>query len=214
MDPRKQRSRDRLYAAALTLAAAHPISTLTVTQVAEAAGVHRSTFYEHADSPQALVEAALTAELDRLRDELLEDRADPATALTTVTAGVLEHILRYREIYRRELADGGGALHAMLSRHFRGTTVALLREGRIGIPIDADGASASDVDDAAARFLADGTVGVIDGWLQHPHPRVEDFLRIYLALLPSWWPHRPRQARLHDVTDSPPPPRAERRSPT
>ncbi|KHK96627.1 hypothetical protein LK09_15005 [Microbacterium mangrovi] len=189
MDPRKRRSRDRLFAAALEVAAEHPISALTVTQVANAAGVHRSTFYEHADSPQALVEAALTTELDRLRDELMRDHGDPATALTTVTAGVLEHILRHREIYRRELGDDGGALHGMLSRHFRGTTEALLRDGRIDIPITVEGSSAPEVSDAASRFLADGTVGLIRGWLGRPEPRVEDFLRIYLALLPAWWPH-------------------------
>ena len=51
MDPRKQRSRDRLYAAVLALAADQSISSLTVTQIADAAGVHRSTFYEHAESP-------------------------------------------------------------------------------------------------------------------------------------------------------------------
>jgi AcrR family transcriptional regulator len=194
MDPRKRRSRDRLYAAALARAAEQPLSALTVTQLADAAGVHRSTFYEHADSPQALVEAALTAELDQLRDALMDDRSDAATALTTVTTGVLEHILRHRGIYRRELTDGGGALHAMLSRHFRGTTEVLLREGRVRIPLAVDGVAASEVADSAARFLADGTVGIIDGWLRHPRPRVEDFLRVYDALLPEWWPqHREGQ---------------------
>ena len=43
MDPRKQRSRDRLYAAALALAAERPISTLTVTQLADAGEAARST---------------------------------------------------------------------------------------------------------------------------------------------------------------------------
>jgi len=191
MDPRKQRSRERLYAAALTLAADQPISSLTVTQIADAAGVHRSTFYEHADSAQGLIEAALTAELDVLRSDLMKDRADAATAVATVTEGVLHHILRHVDIYRRELADGGGALHAMLSRHFRGTTETLLDRGRVEIAVAVAGATAASVSDAAARFLADGTVGIIDGWLRHPSPRVEDFLRVYLALLPDWWPHRP-----------------------
>jgi len=191
MDPRKQRSRDRLYAAALALAADRPISSLTVTQIADAAGVHRSTFYEHADSPEGLVEAALTAELDVLRDDLMKDRSDAATAVATVTEGVLHHILRHVDIYRRELADGGGALHSMLSRHFRGTTTTLLERGRVEIAVSVGAASAASVSDAAARFLADGTVGIIDGWLRHPSPRVEDFLRVYFALLPDWWPHRP-----------------------
>jgi AcrR family transcriptional regulator len=207
MDPRKKRSRDRLYAAALVLAADRPISELTVTQLADAAGVHRSTFYEHADSPEALVEAALTAELDALRGALMTDRSDAATALTTVTRGVLEHILRHADIYRRELTDGGGALHAMLSRHFRGTTEALIARGRVELDVGAEGLPTAEVADAAARFLADGTVGIIDGWLRHPSPQVERFLRIYAALLPDWWPHRPagrsavRRASGRDVAD-------------
>jgi hypothetical protein len=82
----------------------------------------------------------------------------------------------------------------MLSRHFRGTTEVLLREGRVRIPLAVDGVAASEVADSAARFLADGTVGIIDGWLRHPRPRVEDFLRVYDALLPEWWPqHREGQ---------------------
>lgn len=191
MDPRKQRSQERLYAAALELAAGRPMSELSVTQIADAARVHRSTFYEHADSPQALVEAALTAELDVLREALMSDRSDAATSLTTVTRGVLEHVLRHADIYRRELSDGGGALHAMLSRHFRGTSEALIERGRVEIDIAVEGTPPAVVGDAAARFLADGTVGLIDGWLRRPHPQVEQFLRLYTALLPDWWPHRP-----------------------
>src|SRR6478736_2833717 len=98
MDPRKQRSQERLYAAALELAADLPMSELSVTQIAEAAQVHRSTFYEHADSPEALVQAALTAELDVLRAALMSDRSDAATSLVTVTRGVLEHVLRHADI--------------------------------------------------------------------------------------------------------------------
>jgi AcrR family transcriptional regulator len=191
MDPRKQRSQERLYAAALELAADRPMSELSVTQIAEAAQVHRSTFYEHADSPEALVQAALTAELDVLRAALMSDRSDAATSLVTVTRGVLEHVLRHADIYRRELSDGGGALHAMLSRHFRGTSEALIERGRVEIDVAVEGTPPRQVADAAARFLADGTVGLIDGWLRLPHPQVEQFLRLYAALLPDWWPHRP-----------------------
>jgi hypothetical protein len=44
------------------------------------------------------------------------------------------------------------------------------------------------VADAAARFIADGTVGVIEGWLSSPTPKVDDFMRVYVSLLPAWWP--------------------------
>lgn len=188
MDPRSRRSRDRLFAAALELAAERPIDSLSVTEVAGAAGVHRSTFYEHASSPAELVQQALTRELDELRTALLEDRSDAATAVATVTEGVLRHVARHAAIYRRELADGGGSLHAMLSRHFRETSRILLARSRVRIDVEVPGVSHAEIDEAASRFLADGTVGVIEGWLQHSEPRVEDFLRVYLAILPAWWP--------------------------
>ena len=188
MDPRSRRSRDRLFAAALDLAAEEPIASLSVTQVAEAAGVHRSTFYEHASSPGDLVEQALTGELDDLRAALLRDDSDAGTAVTEVTEGVLEHVARNAAIYRRELADGGGSLHAMLSRHFRETMRILLARARVRIDIEVAGVQHAEIDEAASRFLADGTVGVIEGWLRHPEPEVEDFLKVYLAILPAWWP--------------------------
>jgi len=191
MDPRSRRSRNSLFAAALELAAAEPIASLSVTQIAEAAGVHRSTFYEYASSPGGLVEQALTGELDQLRNALLNDDSDAATAITTVTEGVLEHVARNAAIYRRELADGGGSLHAMLSRHFRETARILLARARVRIDVEIPGVPHAEIDEAATRFLADGTVGVIEGWLRHPHPEVAEFLRVYLALLPAWWPRSP-----------------------
>lgn len=190
MDPRRRRSRDRLFAASLDLAAREPIADLSVTRIADAAGVHRSTFYEYASSPRDLVEQALTVELDDLRAALLADESDAATAVTTVTEGVLEHVVRNAAIYRRELADGGGSLHAMLSRHFRETARILLARSRVRIDVEVPGVPHAEIDEAASRFLADGTVGVIEGWLQHPEPKVADFLRVYLPILPGWWPRR------------------------
>ena len=64
MDARQLRSRSKLFAAILELAADVRAEDLSVTEVASAAGVHRSTFYEHAESPAALLREALEAELD------------------------------------------------------------------------------------------------------------------------------------------------------
>ena len=45
-----------------------------MTAVARRGRVHRSTFYEHAASPGDLLRAALTAELDALRERHLAAR--------------------------------------------------------------------------------------------------------------------------------------------
>jgi AcrR family transcriptional regulator len=189
MDPRQQRSREQLHAAVLDLAAARSISEVSVTEIATAAGIHRSTFYEHAASAFDLLEQALTAELDQLRAPLADVRADEIRAVVTVvTRGVLHHVLRHRDIYRRGLGEGSGAasLHPMLSRHFRESGRVLFDQARLTVRVP--GVAGTVVADAAGRFLAEGTVGQISGWLEGPEPDVGRFLEVYLALLPDWWP--------------------------
>jgi AcrR family transcriptional regulator len=207
VDARQRRSQERLHAAVLALAADRPVAELSVTAVAAEAGVHRSTFYEHAASPADLLEQALLAELDELRAGLLADDADDtddaddsagvAAAVAEVTAGVLRHVERYAAVYRRGLGvgSGSGSLHAVLSEHFRGTSRALLDRARVTIDVAVSGVSDAVVADVAVRLLADGTVGAIEAWLEHPDLAVDDFLRTYAALLPPWWPgelSRPR----------------------
>lgn len=192
MDARQRRSQERLHAAVLGLAADRPVAELSVTEVAAEAGVHRSTLYEHAASPAALLQQALLAELDELRAGLFADEDDDvAAAVAEVTTGVLRHVERYAAVYRRGLGAGSGtgSLHAMLSGHFRETSRELLRRSRLRIEVAVTGVPDEVVADVAVRQLADGTVGTIEAWLEHPGLSVDDFLRTYDALLPSWWPH-------------------------
>ena len=188
MDARLLRSRSKLFAAVLELAADRRAEDLTVTEVAERAGVHRSTFYEHADSPAALLREALESELDEVRERYLAgadlDLQHVPAALRDVTLAVLVHVQEHREIYRRGLA-AGGTLHDFLSAHFQGSSRLLLDRGLLVAP-EVDGMSAQAVGDAAVRYVADGTVGAIAVWLHRPgHP--EPFLRALATLVPSWW---------------------------
>lgn len=191
MDVRQRRSQERLYAAVLRLAAERPVADLSVTEVAATAQVHRSTFYEHAASPGALLQAALVAELDALRARLyVEAPADVDRVVAEVTADVLRHVERHAAVYRRGLGagSGSGSLHAMLSGHFRESSRRLLELARLKIEVPVPEVPDDVVADLATRFLADGTVGIIEGWLEQPAPRVEDFMELYVRLLPAWWP--------------------------
>ncbi len=41
----------------------------------------------------------------------------------------------------------------------------------------------------ASRYVAYGTVGAIEAWLEGPEPRsVDAFAERYRLLLPAWWP--------------------------
>jgi len=194
VDVRQRRSQERLHAAVLRLATDGPVTDLSVTAVATAAGVHRSTFYEHAASPADLLQAALVAELDELRAGLFDgllggDAADTPQAVRQVTLDVLRHVERHAAIYRRGLGagSGSGSLHAMLSGHFRATSLRLLELARLEVRVAVPGVPDQIVADLAARFIADGTVGIIEGWLAGDLG-VDDVLETYAALLPTWWP--------------------------
>jgi len=186
MDARWQRSRSKLTTAVLELASTQPAESLTASAIASHAGVHRSTFYEHATSPVDLLQSALREELDEIRARYLDEAGpdDAITAVTNATVDVLTHVDRHAAIYRSGL---GSSLHSMLSSHFQGSTHLLLNHGAIRIPFGtpADPAIANSV----ARYIADATVGLIAVWLDGPEPRDPvALMRLLANLAPDWWP--------------------------
>ncbi|MDR6613758.1 TetR/AcrR family transcriptional regulator [Leifsonia sp. 1010] len=188
MDARQQKTLARLSATILDLASRGPVSEVTVSALAAAAGVHRSTVYEYAPSPAALLESVLRSELDALRAEYLVDvePSDAGAAVVGVTRAVLRHVDDHDIIYRRGLGTESGAasLHAMLSEHFQASVELLLHQHSLVVPADDDMERR-----AIARYLADGTIGAIDVWLTRPRPRdVDAFLALVGRLTPAWWP--------------------------
>jgi len=180
-DARWQRAHARLTEAVLDLASEQPVSALTVSAIAARAEVNRSTFYEHAPSASDLLQSVLRAELDGLRDQYLTDVAPEAAvaAVTDVTRAVLDHCDRHAAVYLANLVD----LRAMLSDHFQTSTLLLVEHGVLAIPLGAEATT------SVARYVADGTVGVIAVWLAGPSPRSTDAaLHLLSALAPPWWP--------------------------
>lgn len=188
-DPRAVRSRERLAAAILELATANDAGSLAAGQVATVAGVNRSTFYQHAASPAALLRQVLSAELDELRRaHLAAAESDIGPAIAAVTAGVVEHVDRHRAIYRRGLVTGTGSagLHAMLGAHFEGSVRLLIERRDVTVPA----AGGREVPTPmVARFIAYGVVGALESRLLEDDPRpAGEFLADLRELLPTWWP--------------------------
>jgi AcrR family transcriptional regulator len=187
---RTLRTRARLFETVLELAADRPISDVTATDVAVRAGMHRTTFYEYADSPVQLLRAALADELDILREHHLRGttRADAAERVHRVTLGVLDHLEQHEEIYRRLDDAAGSALQAFLSAHFQASARLLIEQGALTIrPVV--GVEPELATDLAVRYVADGYVGAFAVWLRTPAPRDREALfRVLDVLLPSWWP--------------------------
>ncbi len=187
MDARHRRSRAKLAAAVLELAAERPIDSISASEIATLADVNRSTFYAHASSPIALLESVLSEELEAIRRDHL-DEVDPEArreATTSATRSVLRHIEKHSSIYERGLTAGSGAasLRPMLSAQFESSLRAFLAEE----PASDDPLFAV----IAGPFIANGAIGAIGSWLQTPAPRdSEAFLRSYVRLLPAWFPAR------------------------
>jgi len=190
-DARQRRTRAALYAAVLELAAERDPGEITVTSLAERAGVHRSTVYEHGGSPIEVLQRALAEELDVLREVHLRDVPPQRVgeALRDVTLGVFAHVDHYAAVYRNLDAASGATLHAFLSEHFQTSTRMLLAQSSLAIPFEVEGVDAQHVEDAAVRYIADGVVGLIAVWLHEPRPRNPQVQLALLGhLMPSWWP--------------------------
>ncbi|MEZ0165172.1 TetR/AcrR family transcriptional regulator [Kineococcus sp. LSe6-4] len=185
MDARAQRSLERLSTAVLALAADRAPEALSVAEIARTAGVHRSTFYEHSDSPSALLRAVLRDELDDARERHLGGSAgrDWSSAVAAVTREVLEHLERHRAVYLRSLASpADGTLRTLLAEHFRASILLLGERGVVRSPV-------ADLD-LVARFVAEGTVGALSSWLTREHRDPDAFLAAFAQLVPPWWPLR------------------------
>lgn len=190
MDARQEKTLARLTAAILDLATAGPVADVSVSALAAAAGVHRSTVYTYAASPVELLQRVLRTELDDLRAAYLVGVApeEAADAVSGVTRAVLQHVDAHDVIYRRGLGaeSGSSSLHALLSEHFEGSIELLLEQHSVDVPA-ADAVERRTI----ARYLADGTIGAIDVWLSRPRPRdVDGLLALIGRLTPAWWPDR------------------------
>lgn len=184
MDPRQRRSLERLTAAIYQLASGRSVESVTVSEVARTAGVDRSTFYRHADSPRDLLERVLTAELERVRAEHLLDVTDPPAAIAGVVAALLDHVQDHESVYRPTGAEVDPALRGMLGDRLRDWIEALIETGIIRPP-----GSDLESERMAASFVAFGTAGAVTSWLGQPAPRDRGaFLRAYRLVMPAWWP--------------------------
>jgi len=195
MDARQRRTNQKLSEVILRLSAQRPASEITVSEVTIAAGINRSTFYQHASSTTDLLENVLRTELDDIRSRYLGTALSSVdgAALRDIVVAVLDHVSSHAEIYSRGLgvSSAASSLHPLLSRHFEESVTDLIAAETVVVPRPS-GTSAVNTrfhNESAARFIADGTVGAMEVWLRTPEPRsTTDFLRAYRVFMPGWWP--------------------------
>lgn len=167
MDVRIVRTRRRLQQALFELAQERRIDHISVSDIAERAGVNRTTFYQHYSDRETLLADAMdliTEEADVTLDHIDIDleSADPPPVLVKF----LQHIDRHAGLYRQVFTEPGyGVVLARLRSNVydgvRGTAAAT------GVP--------SDVPlDVIAAGVAGSIIGIIGAWLEEdPQAPVE-----------------------------------------
>jgi AcrR family transcriptional regulator len=186
VDARIVQTTKSLHAAIVELASTTPVSSITVADVTRAAGINRATFYSHATSPGALLTDVLTPELDAIRAADLAARDAGAGTPSEITRRgmerVVDHIVKYREIYRLALPDPlDASTHRVLSRHFEESSMLHIQYHSSGdLP---EGLSNT----LAAGLVAHGLTGVIENWLTGKRSSRKSLVDNIVLLLPVWW---------------------------
>lgn len=109
MDPRSVRTQRALQQAALDLAIEHELDDITIGDIAERAGVNRSSFYQHYSDKETLLADALDAIVEEAGASLegpiaLTDQAPDALI------GFLQHVEDHVDLYRWALGSHGSAV--------------------------------------------------------------------------------------------------------
>ncbi|MFT4212279.1 MAG: TetR/AcrR family transcriptional regulator [Microbacterium sp.] len=168
MDPRAARTRQSLQDALLALARERPLDEITVGDLAEHAGVNRSSFYQHYSEKETLLADALEQALDEVSEQLFARGALTPEGMPHELQSYLQHLAANASLYRRVLGEHGSAV-----------VTARLRRRVERIVSDAVGATDAPAFDGipldvVAAGLAGTAIGVITAWLAlEPLPPVD-----------------------------------------
>jgi AcrR family transcriptional regulator len=162
-DPRASRTHEALTAALMALAASKPLQTITVSELVDAAGVHRTTFYGHY--------ADIFAFADKLGASALDELAAAADAGADHIPRILTHILEHRLLYRLLF----GPLDVGFTRALRDQAATIV--------------SHRAENNVKAAFLAGGLAAVLEEWTNSDSTDIagyvddltEAFVRVHAA---------------------------------
>ncbi|HWH26800.1 MAG TPA: TetR/AcrR family transcriptional regulator [Pseudolysinimonas sp.] len=165
MDPRIARTRRSLQEALLDLAREQPLDDITVADVAERAGVNRSSFYQHYADKETLLADALDAVAEAAGAHLPSlppwGEEPPAVLLS-----YLEHLDANAALYRRVLGENGSAV-AVVRLRTRLQTLVLEEMARA----ESDDPYGELPAELVAAGIAGSVLGMLGFWLaMDPRP--------------------------------------------
>ncbi|WP_336208070.1 TetR/AcrR family transcriptional regulator [Nonomuraea sp. LPB2021202275-12-8] len=175
-DRRVRRTREALARALIQLVEEQDLSRISVSDVAERAGVSRTAFYDHYRDVHELAEAACTAMIDNLVQSLPTQNLDAGNIEPEATESLqafFASLAEHAGLYRSLLGPQGSAHVADHIR--RRSTAAIhdrLRQAAAEGELPQYGGPPPDVPhDVPAAFTAGALLGVATDWLQRGCPR-------------------------------------------
>lgn len=175
-DRRVRRTQSALHGALIQLVQEQDLSQINVADVAERAGVSRSTFYDHYRDVHELAEAACTAMIDDLIESLPApgpDSADPAQESTQALRAFFADLAEHAGLYRSLLGPQGSArvIDHVRRRITTAAYIAMRRAATTGAS-PAHSTSSTDIPhNVPAAFTAGALISVAADWLQRGCPR-------------------------------------------
>jgi AcrR family transcriptional regulator len=188
-DRRVRRTHAALQGALIQLVEEQELGQISVADVAERAGVNRTTFYDHYRDVHELAEAACTSTIDTLIESVpaldstsAKPDADPASSLVAFFENLADHAGLYRSL----LGPQGSARVIDHIRRRISTTVHVAVRVNSGAAPDSV-ASADIPHDVPAAFIAGALLGVANDWLQRDRPRTPtEMAALTWPLLVGW----------------------------
>lgn len=157
MDARVARTRARLQEALLELARERPAAEVSISDIAERAGINRSTFYQHYADRDTLLADALDAAAAKAGAQLRHVDLDPHMP-PALLVDFLVHIAENADIYRQALT--GSPSGAVIVR-LRTWVTEMVRESAPG---------GNEIEGVPVEVLSAGfagsVLGVISAWLE------------------------------------------------
>ncbi|TQS39600.1 TetR/AcrR family transcriptional regulator [Cryptosporangium phraense] len=184
-DPRAVRTREKLVAAFHDAVRTQDPATMTVAALTRAAGVNRTSFYTHFESPEDLAVHALGELFDVVANADIVLRSEHAVTPADASRRALVDIVRFVDERRTSYANllGPGAApavkQAITAAYVERAVEALSRHPNR--PPHADPL-------LTAHFLAGGVLGVLGTWLATPDPQhsLDDLVDALVQCLPAW----------------------------
>ncbi len=193
-DPRYQRVRGRLVQALLELAASRPAESISVSELAAAAGVSRASFYAHASSPAGLLAdlliGELQVELDRFSEQMSHPGADYVDLWRQIYLVLLAQVRRYQAVYTIITAQESSVSSA-LTAYFEAAARPYIQ----ALTAQLEGPPVSELWVAMALHQqAHNMMAVIRAWIVTGMTDSPDtVVDTYLTLAPPWQLARPNE---------------------